>query len=173
MCQRQLSVCLQDLLSTFRMFLGPSINFLSGRKTFRQLLSTFRASAGPPANFLYGKGTVHQLSVRPRDLPSTAVNISCVRKIYLKFSILLPDLPSTSVNFLSIRGTFHLLSVRPQNFHQILSAFHVSVGTSKSSVRLLDLLFLSNFCAFAGPSINCLCRSGTFRQHPSTFRLST
>ena len=137
------------------MFLGPSISFSSGRKTFCQLLSTFRASAGPPANFLYGKGTVHQLSVRPQDLPSTAVNISCFRKIHLKFSMLLPDLPSTSINFLSIRGTCHLLSVRPQNFHQILSAFYVSVGASKSSVRLLDLL---------STSVVFPCSRGTFRQ---------
>ena len=134
--QRQLSVCPWDLLSIFRIFVGPSVNFPSGRKTFRQLLSTFRASPGPSANFLYGRGTVYQLSARLPDLPSTSVNISC------------------------IRGTFHLLSVRPQNFHQTLSAFHVSVGTSKSSVWLLDLL---------STSVIIPCSHGTFRQlsvHP-------
>ena len=129
--------------------------------------------------------------MHPRDLPSTAVNISCDCKIYLKFSILLPDLPLNSVNFLSIHGTFHLLSVCPQNFHQILSAFHVSVGTSKSSVRLLDLLSTSvvfpcsrwtfrllsvhprdipstsvNFPCISG---TILCVGGNFRELPSTF----
>ena len=154
-CRRQLFLCLLDLLSTYRMFLGLSINFPSDQKIFRQLLSTFRACAGPPTNFLYGRVTVHQHSVSPRDSLSTAVNISSIRKIFLKFSICLPDTSSTSVNFLSIHRTFHLLSARPQNLNQNLLAFHVSAGTSKSSVRLLDLL---------STSVIFPCRHATFRQ---------
>ena len=104
-CRHQLSMCPWELLSTLRMFVGPSINFPSSRKTFRQLLSTFRASAELPLNFVsfscvrgYFKkfrtaigssvnfshlscshGTFRQLSVHPRDIPSTSVNFSCIQ----------------------------------------------------------------------------------------------
>ena len=161
----QLSICSWDLLSTFRMFLGLSINFPSGRKTFCLLLSTFRASAGPPANFLYGRGTVHQLSVHPWDLPSTAVNILCPQNLpeifhssarsSVNFRQLsehprnLPstfrasaELPSNSVSFSCVCG----------NFEKFRTAIGSSVNFSHLSVQSRD--FPSAFCASAGHSVN-------------------
>ena len=149
-CRRQLSVCLWDLLSTFRMFVGPSINFPSSRKTFRQLLSTFRASAGPPANFLYGRGTVYQLSVRPWDLPSSAVNILCRQNLPEIFHA--STRPSVNFRQHSVHlSTFNI------NFPLTFSvSAEIFVNFRQLSVRLRDL---------PSTSVNSLCILGTFCQY--------
>ena len=101
----QFSVCLRDLQSIFRGFVGPSdklhqlsfhlwpissssVNFSCVCRTFRLLPSTF--CAGPFINFC-------QISLRPEDSVSTSGQISFFPQ----------DLPTTSLNIKCIRTTFH------------------------------------------------------------------
>ena len=152
-------MCTWHLPSTFCVSTGPSVNFPSSRITIHQLPSTFHSSTGPSVNISCIHGIFHvgagasikfsQISVRSWHLPS-----------FLNFFMQLPDLPSTSVNFVCICVNFHLLSVCPQIFYQIPSAFckkvcmavGSSVNTSQLSVPSQD--FPSAFCASARLSIN-------------------
>ena len=90
---------------------GPSGNFIQLSVWSQDLPSTFRTIMGPSVSFPYVRGTFCQLSICPRDIPSSFVNFSCIRVIILLYSLHLRSLPSTSDNFRSIHGTCHQLFV--------------------------------------------------------------
>ena len=142
----QLSVHVQDLLSVS----GASRGFSVKQWCYNGIFVHFQCV---DVNFPCICRTSRQLSVQQKDCPSTfcasaGPSINCCEHFVRPQN--LPEIfhssPRSSVNFLSIRGTFHLLFVRPQNFHQILSAFLVYVGTAiGSSVSVKFLCICGSF----------------------------
>ena len=140
---------LWDLLKTFCVGTGPSVNFRQPSVHPRDNLLSICASAGTSVNFVNFQcrlGTFRQHFLRPWDLLSTSVNFPCLHGAFGQLIVRLRDFPSTfpvnggpSVNFSCIRRT---------------------------------LCASRTFCASAGLYINLSCVCGTVRKLPSTFRAS-
>ena len=153
-------MCLWDLLKTFRVVTGPSVNFRQPSVHPRDNLLTICASAGTSMNF---------------------VNYLCGRRNFCKLSVQPCDLTSTSINFPSFSGTIRQYSVHQQG---LSSTFHAPVGPSLNFPRICGTFCQppSTFCASTGHSVNfpCIRRNFVnFRQLsvrpldlPSTFRMA-
>ena len=110
----------------------------------------FRTVAGPSMNF-------SQLSVWSQDflltfpaLMAPSVSFPCIHGTIRPLFICQQAIPSNSINFMCFQGSIHQLLCIYGTFHQILSTLH----------------------AFATPFIEFSCGCRTFRQLPSTFRVS-
>ena len=137
---RQLSVCLQDIPSTFCVSAGLSVNLRELYMQPRNLPSTFRATAGPSVtsinictfsrtsvNIPCDRGTFRylqstfwvvagvsakfrQLCLSPQDLPSTFVKYPWFHRNFFQHFLHSWDLPSTSVDLPCICRAYHKLA---------------------------------------------------------------
>ena len=109
-------LCLWDLLKTFRVATGHSVNFRQPSVRPRNNLLTFCASVGPSikvCDFPCSRRNFRRLSVHPWDLLSTFPTFTGPSINFCQFSVHL----GPSVNIPCVSGTFHQLSVHPQELH--------------------------------------------------------
>ena len=144
---RQLSMHVQDHSSVsgaFCLAAVPSVKLLQLSVLLRDLPSTFRAAVGLSVNF-------RQLSGHSQDILSTSRVLTGLSVKLHQLSMRLRDVPSAFCVVVILAVNFCELFVQTSTLHQI-------------SFRPWDRPSIS---------VNFTCVCGTFRQLPTTFRLST
>ena len=159
-------MCQWDLLKTFRVATGPSVNFRQPSVRPRDNLLTICVSAGTSVNFvnfLCGHRNFHKLSVKPCDLPTTFPTSAGPYINLCRLSVFLKDHPSTFcasagpfINFPCVSRTFIKLSAHLRDLPSTSVNFLCIRGTfHQLSVHLQKFRQLpSTFRASAGPSVN-------------------